>query len=88
MDDLEIEEIVNLLSKKDSDFKNIELKKDIIFAITTNKFYCFLIKYEEQYMIVCEKNDGTQYQRRFRTKEDLAFYIFRKFLQEYGEIYI
>lgn len=88
IDDLDIEELVDLISNKDSDFKNIEPKKDILFAITTAKFYCLLLKYESQYMLVCEKNDGTQYQRRFRSKDDLGFYISRKFLQEHGEIFI
>ena len=88
IDDLELEELVDLISNKDSDFKNLEPKKDILFAITTSRFYCLLLKYEGQYMIVCEKNDGTQYQRRFRSKDDLGFYISRKFLQEHGEIFI
>ena len=88
IDDLDIEELVDLISNKDSDFKNIEPQKDILFAITTAKFYCLLLKYESQYMLVCEKNDGTQYQRRFRSKDDLGFYISRKFLQEHGEIFI
>ena len=88
IDDLELEELVDLISNKDSDFKNVEPKKDILFAITTAKFYCLLLKYEGQYMLVCEKNDGTQYQRRFRSKDDLGFYISRKFLQEHGEIFI
>lgn len=88
IDDLELEELVDLISNGDSDFKNLEPKKDILFAITTAKFYCLLLKYEGQYMIVCEKNDGTQYQRRFRSKDDLGFYISRKFLQEHGEIFI
>ena len=88
IDDLELEELVDLISNKDSDFKNLEPKKDILFAITTARFYCLLLKYEGQYMIVCEKNDGTQYQRRFRSKDDLGFYISRKFLQEHGEIFI
>lgn len=88
MDDLELEELVDLISNKDSDFKNLEPKKDILFAITTARFYCLLLKYEGQYMLVCEKNDGTQYQRRFRSKDDLGFYISRKFLQEHGEIFI
>ena len=88
IDDLELEELVDLISNKDSDFKELEPKKDILFAITTAKFYCLLLKYEGQYMLVCEKNDGTQYQRRFRSKDDLGFYISRKFLQEHGEIFI
>ena len=88
IDKIKIEELVDLISNKDSDFKNLEPKKDILFAITTARFYCLLLKYEGQYMIVCEKNDGTQYQRRFRSKDDLGFYISRKFLQEYGEIFI
>ena len=88
IDDLELEELVDLISNKDSDFKNLEPKKDILFAITTSRFYCLLLKYEGQYMIVCEKNDGTQYQRRFRSKDDLGLYISRKFLQEHGEIFI
>lgn len=88
IDDLELEELVDLISNKDTDFKNLEPKKDILFAITTARFYCLLLKYEGQYMIVCEKNDGTQYQRRFRSKDDLGFYISRKFLQEHGEIFI
>ncbi len=88
IDDLELEELVDLISNKDSDFKTIEHKKDILFAITTARFYCLLLKYEGQYMLVCEKNDGTQYQRRFKNKDDLGFYISRKFLQEHGEIFI
>ena len=88
IDDLELEELVDLISNKDSDFKELEPKKDILFAITTARFYCLLLKYEGQYMLVCEKNDGTQYQRRFRSKDDLAFYISRKFLQEHGELFI
>ena len=88
IDDLELEELVDLISNKDSDFKELEPKKDILFAITTAKFYCLLLKYEGQYMLVCEKNDGTQYQRRFRSKDDLGFYISRKFLQEHGEIFV
>ena len=88
IDDLELEELVDLISNKDSDFKNLEPKKDILFAITTARFYCLLLKYEGHYMLVCEKNDGTQYQRRFRSKDDLGFYISRKFLQEHGEIFI
>ena len=88
IDDLELEELVDLISNKDSDFKDLEPKKDILFAITTAIFYCLLLRYEGQYMIVCEKNDGTQYQRRFRSKDDLGFYISRKFLQEHGELFI
>ena len=88
IDDLELEELVDLISNKDSDFKELEPKKDILFAITTSRFYCLLLKYEGQYMLVCEKNDGTQYQRRFRSKDDLGFYISRKFLQEHGEIFV
>ena len=88
IDDLELEELVDLISNTDSDFKNLEPKKDILFAITTARFYCLLLKYEGQYMLVCEKNDGTQYQRRFRSKDDLGFYISRKFLQEHGEIFV
>ncbi len=88
IDDLELEELVDLISNKDSDFKELEPKKDILFAITTARFYCLLLKYEGQYMLVCEKNDGTQYQRRFRSKDDLGFYISRKFLQEHGEIFV
>lgn len=88
IDDLELEELVDLISNKETDFKNVEPKKDIIFAITTSRFYCLLLKYDGQYMLVCEKNDGTQYQRRFRSKDDLGFYISRKFLQEHGEIFI
>lgn len=65
IDDLELEELVNLISNKDTDFKELEPKKDILFAITTTKFYCLLLKYEGQYMLVCEKDNGTQYQRRF-----------------------
>ncbi len=88
IDDIEIEELVDLISNKNSDFKDIEPKKDIIFAITTTKFYCLLLKYEGQYVLVCEKDNGTQYQRRFRSREDLALYISRKFLQEHGELFI
>ena len=88
IDDLELEELVDLISNKDSDFKELEPKKDILFAITTARFYCLLLKYEGQYMLVCEKNDGTQYQRRFRSKDDLGFYISRKFLQEHGERFV
>ena len=88
IDDLELEELVDLISNKDTDFKDLEPKKDILFAITTTKFYCLLLKYEGQYMLVCEKDNGTQYQRRFKSKEDLAFYISRKFLQEHGELFI
>ena len=88
IDDLELEELVDLISNKDSDFKDIEPKKDILFAITTAKFYCLLLKYEGQYMLICEKDNGTQYQRRFRSKDDLGFYISRKFLQEHGELFI
>ena len=88
IDNLELEELVDLISNMDSDFKELESKKDILFAITTAKFYCLLLKYEGQYMLICEKNNGTQYQRRFRSKDDLGFYISRKFLQEHGEIFI
>ena len=52
IDDLELEELVDLISNKDSDFKNLEPKKDILFAITTARFYCLLLKYEGQYMIM------------------------------------
>lgn len=88
IDDLDLEELVDLISNKDTDFKKLEHKKDILFAITTTKFYCLLLKYEGQYMLVCEKDNGTQYQRKFRNKDDLAFYISRKFLQEHGELFI
>ncbi len=81
-------EILKCVDKTVSDIDDLELKKDILFAIATARFYCLLLKYEGQYMLVCEKNDGTQYQRRFRSKDDLAFYISRKFLQEQGEIFI
>ena len=40
IDDLELEELVDLISNKDSDFKELEPKKDILFAITTARFYC------------------------------------------------
>ncbi len=88
IDDLDLEELVDLISNKDTDFKNIEPKKDILFAITTTKFYCLLLKYEGQYMLICEKDNGTQYQRNFKNKNELGFYIARKFLQEYGELFI
>ena len=88
IDDLDLEELINLISNKDTDFKKIEPKKDIIFAIATAKFYCLLLKYEGQYMLICEKDNGTQYQRKFKNKDDLGFYISRKFLQEHGELFI
>lgn len=88
INDLETDEIIELLSETEKDFKTKVKKKDILFAINTNRFYCFLIRYDTQYMLVCEKEDGTQYQRKFKTLFDLAYYISRKFLQEYGEIYI
>ncbi len=88
IDDLDLEELIDLISNKDTDFKEIEPKKDIIFAIATTKFYCLLLKYEGQYMLICEKDNGTQYQRKFKNKDDLGFYISRKFLQEHGELFI
>ena len=88
IDDLDLEELIDLISNKDTDFKKIEPKKDIIFAITTTKFYCLLLKYEGQYMLICEKDNGTQYQRKFKSKDDLGLYISRKFLQEHGELFI
>lgn len=88
IDDLDLEELIDLISNKDTDFKKIEPKKDILFAITTTKFYCLLLKYECQYMLICEKDNGTQYQRKFKSKDDLGFYISRKFLQEHGELFI
>ena len=88
IDDLDLEELIDLISNKDTDFKKIEPKKDILFAITTTKFYCLLLKYEGQYMLICEKDNGTQYQRKFKSKDDLGFYIARKFLQEHGELFI
>lgn len=88
IDDLDLEELIDLISNKDTDFKEIEPKKDIIFAIATTKFYCLLLKYEGQYMLICEKDNGTQYQRKFKNKDDLGFYISRKFLPEHGELFI
>ena len=88
IDDLDLEELIDLISNKDTDFKKIEPKKDILFAIATTKFYCLLLKYEGQYMLICEKDNGTQYQRKFKSKDDLGFYIARKFLQEHGELFI
>ena len=88
IDDLDLEELIDLISNKDTDFKKIEPKKDILFAITTTKFYCLLLKYEGQYMLICEKDNGTQYQRKFKSKDDLGLYISRKFLQEHGELFI
>ena len=88
IDDLDLEELIDLISNKDTDFKKIEPKKDIIFAIATTKFYCLLLKYEGQYMLICEKDNGTQYQRKFKSKDDLGFYIARKFLHEHGELFI
>lgn len=88
IDDLDLEELIDLISNKDTDFKEIEPKKDIIFAIATTKFYCLLLKYEGQYMLICEKDNGTQYQRKFKNKDDLGFYISRKFLQEHGKLFI
>ena len=37
-------------------------------------------------MLICEKDNGTQYQRKFKSKDDLGFIYQRKFLQEHGEI--
>lgn len=88
VNDLELDELVELLSNESSDFKNIVHKKDILFAITTNKFYCLLLRYDSQYMLICEKDNGIQYQRRFRNLNELAFYISRKFLQEQGELFV
>ena len=88
IEDLELEELIDLLSNKDSDFKNIEPTKDILFAKKTAKFYCLLIRYNEQYLLVCEKDDGTEYKRIFRSLDDLAYYFVRKFLFEFGEIYV
>ena len=39
-------------------------------------------------MLICEKDNGTQYQRKFKSKDDLGLYISRKFLQEHGELFI
>lgn len=88
VNDLEIDELVELLSKERSDFKDMAHKKDILFAITTNKFYCLLLKYDSQYMLICEKDNGIQYQRKFRNLNELAFYLSRKFLQEQGELFV
>ena len=88
IEDLELDELIDLLSNKDSDFKNIEPTKDILFAKKTAKFYCLLIRYNEQYLLVCEKDDGTEYKRIFRSLDDLAYYFVRKFLFEFGEIYV
>lgn len=80
--------MINILENFNDDSENSEPKKEILFAITTAKFYCLLLKYDGIYILICEKDDGTQYQKRFRSKEDLGYYISRKFLQEYGEIFI
>lgn len=79
---LELEELVELLGENESDFKSISPKKDIIFAISYKNYYCFLIRYEKKYVIVCIDETGNQFEKVFKDITELGSYIVEKFLND------
>lgn len=79
---LELEELIELLGENESDFKSINPKKDIIFAISFKNYYCFLIRYEKKYVIVCVDDTGKQYEKVFQDITELGIYIVEKFLND------
>lgn len=84
IDKLNVKELVELLSDNRSDFKN---ESEILVALKYGKFYCVLLKDNGEYILIYEKEDGTQYIDRY-SLEELFIFIIRKALREKGEFIV
>lgn len=81
---LGVEELVELISEDNKESKDIKEKTDIVTAFVYGKFYCVLIKNNEKYILVYEKDDGTQYVDK-GTIEDMVKYIIKNRLIDKGD---
>lgn len=84
IEDLGIEELVRLISDNKKDYEDMKDETDVIAAFVYGRFYCVLIKNNEKYMLVYEKDDGTQYMDK-GTIEDFIKYIIKNRLLDKGD---
>lgn len=83
IDKLNVEELIELLSNEETDFKNTNKEQKIIIEKEYKGFYCVLLKYKEQYILICEKADGTQYVRKI-SKDEIITNLVIKLFKEKG----
>lgn len=84
IDQLKIKELIELLSDNKGDFKD---EPEILTALKYGKFYCVLLKDNEEYTLIYEKEDGTQYVDKYNL-EELFIFIIKKALREKGEFIV
>lgn len=78
-------ELIELLEKSGKDFKTNNLELDIVTAFLFSNFYCVLMKEKDKYVLIYEKDDGTQYVDKFKDLHDLLSCIVKCKLIEKGE---
>lgn len=84
IDKLNIKELIKLISDNRGNLKN---EPEILVALKYGKFYCVLLKEKEKYILIYEKEDGTQYMDKYDI-EELFIYIIKKRLLEKGEFIV
>lgn len=82
---LSMNELIELLSKEKDDFKEIESGPEIVTAFLYGNFYCVLMKEKEEYLLIYEKNDGTQYIDKFINLQAILKYVIKNKLLSIGE---
>lgn len=85
IEDLGTNELIELLEKSGKNFKTNNLELDIVTAFLFSNFYCVLMKEKGKYMLIYEKDDGTQYLDKFSDLHELLSYIIKCKLKEKGE---
>lgn len=85
IEDLGINELIELLSKNDRDFNFTEGKIEIASAFIYGRFYCVLMKNLDGYILIFEKDDGTQYMKEYENIEELLKYVIKNILKEKGD---
>lgn len=78
-------ELIELLEKSGKDLKTNDLEPDIVTAFLFSNFYCVLMKEKDKYVLIYEKDDGTQYVDKFKDLHSLLSYIVKCKLKEKGE---
>lgn len=82
---LKMDELIELLTKEKSDFKDVKIEPEIITAFLYGNFYCVLLKENEEYLLIYEKNDGTQYIDKFINLQAILKYVIKNKLLSIGE---
>lgn len=82
---LNMDELIELLSKEKNDFKDIKCGPEIVTAFLYGNFYCVLLKENEEYLLIYEKNDGTQYIDKFINLQAILKYVIKNKLLSIGE---